>query len=60
MGQLFHSGLEIQGGELAVLVENLASHHGHGQFPTIDLNAAVGEMMEYALPRVLATNKEEA
>ena len=49
-----------KGGDVAMTMVRGKILYQNGQFPTIDLNAAVGEMMEYALPRVLATNKEEA
>ena len=32
----------------------------NGKFPTMDMNAVVSEIMEYAIPKLLEANKEES
>ena len=49
-----------KGGDVAMTMVRGNILYQNGRFPTIDLNAAVAEMMEYAIPKVLAANKEEA
>ena len=48
-----------KGGDVAMTMVRGKILYQNGQFPTIDLNAVVSEIMEYAIPRLLGESKEE-
>ena len=54
-----------ENGILAVTSRSVAKEAGcsiqpvFSQFPTMDMQAIVGEIMEYAIPRLLGESKEE-
>ena len=48
-----------KGGDVAMTMVRGKILYQNGQFPTIDLGAAVAEIMEYAIPRLLGESKEE-
>ena len=48
-----------KGGDVAMTMVRGKILYQNGQFPTIDLNTVVSEIMEYAIPRLLGENKEE-
>ena len=48
-----------KGGDVAMTMVRGKILYQNGRFPTIDLNAVVAEIMEYAIPRLLGENKEE-
>ena len=48
-----------KGGDVAMTMVRGKILYQNGQFPTIDLNAVVSEIMEYAIPRLLGEGKEE-
>ena len=47
-----------KGGDVAMTMVRGKILYQNGKFPTIDLNAVVSEIMEYAIPRLLGENKE--
>ncbi len=47
-----------KGGDVALTMVRGKILYQNGRFPTIDLNAVVSEIMEYAIPRLLQANKE--
>ena len=47
-----------KGGDVAMTMVRGKILYQNGRFPTIDLNAVVSEIMEYAIPRLLGENKE--
>jgi 5-methylthioadenosine/S-adenosylhomocysteine deaminase len=47
-----------KGGDVAMTMVRGKILYQNGQFPTLDLNKIVSEMMEYAIPKVM--EKEEA
>ena len=42
-----------KGGDVAMTMVRGKILYQNGQFPTIDLNAVVSEMMEYAIPKIM-------
>ena len=56
-----HAGLvfSAKGGDVAMTMVRGNILYQNGRFPTIDLNAVVSEIMEYAIPKVMEANKEE-
>jgi len=48
-----------KGGDVAMTMVRGKILYQNGRFPTIDLNAVVSEIMEYAIPRLLGESKEE-
>ena len=48
-----------KGGDVAMTMVRGRILYQNGKFPTIDLNAVVTEIMEYAIPRLLGESKEE-
>ena len=48
-----------KGGDVAMTMVRGKILYQNGRFPTIDLNAVVAEIMEYAIPRLLGESKEE-
>ena len=48
-----------KGGDVAMTMVRGKILYQNGKFPTIDLNAVVSEIMEYAIPRLLGESKEE-
>ena len=50
-------GDDLKGGDVAMTMVRGRILYQNGRFPTMDLNAVVAEIMEYAIPKVL--NKEE-
>ena len=46
-------------GDVAMTMVRGKILYQNGHFPTIDLNAVVSEIMEYAIPRLLGESKEE-
>jgi len=49
-----------KGGDVAMTMVRGKKLYVNGKFPTLDLNTAVAEIMEYALPTIFAENKEES
>ncbi len=47
-----------KGGDVAMTMVQGKILYQNGKFPTIDLNAVVGELMNYALPKLFADDKE--
>ena len=47
-----------KGGDVAMTMVRGKILYQNGKFPTIDLNAVVAEIMEYAIPRLLGESKE--
>ena len=56
------SGLvfSAKGGDVAMTMVRGQILYRNGQFPTMDMNKAVTEIMEYAIPKLLNPDKEEA
>ncbi len=47
-----------KGGDVAMTMVRGKILYQNGRFPTMDMNAVVSEIMEYAIPRLLHTDKE--
>ena len=43
----------VKGGDVAMTMVRGKILYQNGQFPTLDLNATVSEIMEYAIPRLM-------
>ena len=49
-----------KGGDVAMTMVRGKILYQNGRFPTMDMNAVVSEIMEYAIPKLLEANKEES
>ena len=49
-----------KGGDVAMTMVRGKILYQNGRFPTMDMNAVVSEIMEYAIPKLMEANKEES